>query len=125
MSEKLGKLADDLYDIREKKGELQAKLQALDEQEGELQARLLLALQEHGIDQVRGTKATVSFSKSVVPQVKDWTALTMYVLRKKALHLLQRRLSVAAYREAVEANGGKPLPGCEDFEKVTINVRKV
>ena len=125
MAVKLGKLADELYALREKKGQLYAQIRALEEEETALENKLLTEMEGHGLDQIRGDSATISISRSVVPQVQDWDALYKYVLRHKAVHLLQRRLAIAAYREALELNKGKPLPGVIDFEKTTLNVRKV
>lgn len=125
MAVKLGKLADELYDLREKKGQLFAQIRALEEEETALEGKLLEQMDEHGLDQIRGESALISISKSVVPQVQDWEALHKYVLRHKAMHLLQRRLAVNAYREALDNNKGKSLPGVVDFEKTTLNVRKV
>lgn len=122
---KLGTLVDELFAIREKKGGLQAQMKVLEEEETQLETEMLGRMDEQGLDQVRGEKATVSISKTAVPQVKDWDALNKFILRFKALHLFQRRLAVGAYREAVELNKGKQLPGVEEFEKTTLNVRKV
>lgn len=125
MTEKLGNLADQLYALREKKGSLQAQIRALEEEETALENRLLTAMEGQETDIVRGKLATISISTSVVPQVEDWDKINTYILRHKALHLLQRRLAAGAYREAVAANKGKPLPGVIEFEKTTLNVRKV
>lgn len=122
---KLGTLVDELYDVRDRKGALQAQMKILEEEESGLETQMLVQMEEQGLDQVRGEKATVSISKSKVPQVKDWDALNRFILRHKALHLYQRRLAVGAYREAIELNNGKQLPGVEEFDKTTLNVRKV
>lgn len=125
MAVKLGNLADQLYTLREKKGALQAQIRALEEEETAMETTLLAGMEEQETEVVRGKKATISISKNVIPQVQDWEKIGTYILRHKALHLLQRRLATGAYREAVEQNKGKALPGCVEFEKVTLNVRKV
>lgn len=121
---RLGDLVDSLFDIREAKGALQAQMRTLEIEETQLETQVLEQFEAHGLDQLRGERALVSVSKSVVPQVKDWDAINQYILRFKKLELFQRRLSVTAYREAVALNKGKALPGVEEFEKITINVRK-
>lgn len=122
----LGSLVDSLFELRAKKGGLQAQLSVLDEEETQLEQAVLDALQAQGLDSARGTKASVSVSKTVVPQVADWAEFEKFVLRRKATHLLQRRLAVNACREMVTSVlGGKPIPGTVEFERTTLNVRKV
>lgn len=123
MAKSLGALADELYALREQKGELSAQLRLLTQEETKIEEEMLAAMAKQDITQVRGRVSTISVSKSKVPHVVDWAALHKYIQRHGALQLLQRRVSVEAYRELL--NDGMTPPGIQEFEKVTLNVRKI
>lgn len=119
----LGALSDALYEIREKKGILNGQLRDLSAEETSIESRLLEEMQRQGTTICRGNYATVSVSKSELPQVIDWEKVYFWVSRHKAPQLFQRRLSVDAYREILES--GKTIPGITTYERTTLNVRKV
>jgi len=53
-----------------------------------------------------------------VPSVVDWGKLDAYILRYKALDMLQRRVSSTAWRERMEA--GKKVPGIDVYTKYSL-----
>jgi hypothetical protein len=122
----LGTLVDNLFDLRAKKGAIQAQIKVLEEDETRLEQQVIDALNAQGLDQARGKKATVSISETDVPQVVDWDEFHAFLIRRKVPHLLQRRVAPNAYREMQAImKTSQPLPGCTDFAKISLNVRKV
>jgi len=119
----LGTLIDNLNSIRERRRELDKKLKAVAEEYKAVEADLLAALDAQGIEQSRGSSATATISENVVPQVEDWEKFHRFLLRNKALYLLERRAAAAAYREMLEQRKGRAIPGVVSFTKRTINLR--
>lgn len=124
MSVNLGELGDRIYSKSAEIAAIDAQRKELDQEKRELENELLAAMQAAGTDIVRGDLATVSISESAKPQIADIEKLYQFVLRKKALHLFERRISSTAYREMRESTG-KPIPGLTEFTQVRLNVRKV
>ena len=83
-----------------------------------LEAEVLGSMLDANVESVRTGTATVSVRRSSVPQVADWGALDNYIRKTGALDLLQRRVSVSAWRERLEA--GKAVPGVDAFERVEL-----
>lgn len=121
----LGKKIDDLHEARAKRLEAEKEIDALKAEEARISEEIMEELNKAGLKKASGSKATASISSSVVPQVTDWEALTPFILRNKALHLFERRLSAGAFRELLEQRKGKPLPGVEAFTKQRINLTKL
>lgn len=83
-----------------------------------MQTEVLNSLIDAGVESVRTGNATVTVKRTTVPVVEDWPAFDAYVLKHKALDLLQRRVTVSAWRERVEA--GKVVPGVVPFERTDL-----
>lgn len=124
MAINFGALADSLYSKNEEISQANAKVKELENEKREIENTLLLAMQDAGTDIVRGSTATVSISENVRPQIQDFDAFEKFVLRRKALHLFERRIASTAYREMKDLLGGKPVPGLSEFTQVRLNVRK-
>ena len=125
MAENLGAIGDAIYSKNEEIATANAKVKELEQEKRALEERLLQGMQAAGTDIVRGAKATVSISETVRPQIADWDTLEKFVLRKKALHLFERRIASTAYRELKESLGNKPVPGLSEFTQTRLNVRRV
>lgn len=67
----------------------------------------------------------VSIRESEVERIEDWDAFERFCLRRKALHLFQRRLSATAIREMMEELDGKPVPGVGTFKSRKLSVTKI
>jgi hypothetical protein len=120
-----GALCDQIYDKNDEIAQLNAKLKELEGEKREVENQLLAAMQDAGTDIVRGTKATVSISTTIRPQLADYEEFVKFVLRRKACHLFERRVSSKAYQEMKESLGNKPIPGITEFPQVRLNIRKV
>lgn len=125
MTENLGSIGDAIYSKSEEIAAASAKVKELETEKRALEERLLQGMRDAGTDIVRGAKATVSISETVRAQIADWDELAKFVLRKKALHLFERRIASTAYRELKEQLGGKAVPGLSEFTQTRLNVRRV
>lgn len=124
MSLNLGQLADEIYAKNAALASANAVVKGIEAEKRELENTLLAAMQDAGTDIIRGSDATVSISEVVRPQLKDFDLFAKFVLRKKALHLFERRIASSAYKELKDELGGKPIPGVDEFTQTRLNIRK-
>ena len=89
--------------------------------------RVFALMDEQGTETIRNSKIglQVSISVSANETIEDYEKFSQFILRNKALHLVQRRISPAALREWNEANPRKQVPGVGLFEKRRLSVTKV
>ena len=120
-----GQLCDDLYALNEETARINVMLKEVDDRKREKESFLLEAMQAAGTKIVRGSRATVSVTTSIRPQIEDFAAFEQFVYRKKALHLMEKRIAGNAFKEQVELLGGKMVPGLKVFEQDKLSVRKV
>lgn len=87
--------------------------------------RIFALMDQQGTEAIRNSKVGLqcSISETEIEVIEDYDAFSRYVLRHKALHLLQRRLSPVALREIVESSG-KKVPGIGYFSKRRLHVTK-
>lgn len=121
--QKLGAMIDVFTELREQHREQNKVLKQIKDDMDELEEKILALLHEQGLDLGRGHTATASVSTNTVGTVVDWDAFGSYVMQNQALHLLERRVSSAAWRELFQA--GEIVPGTEPYIKTTLNVRKL
>jgi hypothetical protein len=120
---KLGEMIDRMYEIKLEKAELNKLVQALTDESDKIQAEVLARLQEEEMDSAKSKRASATVSKSIVPSVTDWDAFGNYIISTGDLFLLEKRPSVTAYRDLLQA--GESIPGVEPFTKVTLALRKI
>lgn len=116
-------LIDRLLDIRGQITALNKEVDTLKQARDEAEQQLIESMDALGTDQVRNEHATASVTERVVPQVEDWDRFTTFIMRNKALYLLERRPAATAYREMLEQRKGRPIPGVQSFTKRTIGLR--
>ena len=119
----LGESIDRLYELREQKRDLNAAIADIDAQFEEIEANVLAKLQEIGVDSSKSKLASATISETVVPNVEDWDAFERYIIDTNQLFLLQRRTSIAAYRDLLQA--GETIPGVSPFTKTSLSLRKL
>lgn len=119
----LGESIDRLYELREQKRDLNAAIADIDAQFEEIEANVLAKLQEIGVDSSKSKLASATISETVVPNVEDWDAFGRYIIDTNQLFLLQRRTSIAAYRDLLQA--GETIPGVSPFTKTSLSLRKL
>ena len=85
----------------------------------------LETLDEQGISKASGKIGTISVKETTVAHVIDWDKVYNFILRSKAFHLMQRRISDGAFREQLDIRKGKRIPGIDSFVKRGINLRNL
>lgn len=119
----VGKLTDELFELREKKRELDEKVKAIEAQYDALALQLMAQLEEQGADKVSGKKATASVTVTEVATLEDRDALNAFVKKTGNFQLFQARINDAAFRELLGVRKGKPVPGLTSFNKKRLNLR--
>lgn len=119
----IGATIDLMFQLREQKRAINADLKDIDEQYKGLEQQLIDSLDKDDLQQTRSANATATISETTVPSVSDWDAFYDYVRENDALHLLERRVAAAPWRELVESD--EPVPGTEPFTKRSINLRRL
>jgi len=118
----LGKAIDKLHALREKKRLLEDEIKTIRQTMEEEEINIFAMLEEQEIPGARGHTATVSITNSVVPIIENDEIFFDHVLTTGDIHLLERRPSVRAYREMIEA--GEEIPGLRPFTRRTLSLRK-
>lgn len=123
----LGACIDLAYEARAERLEYQRsveeKLAAMKKREDEIEEHILQSFDKSDIEGAKGSIATASVSRLVVPAVKDWPKVFAYISKKKAWDLMEKRMARVAYRDRLEA--GEIIPGVESFTKVSLSLTKV
>ena len=118
-----GEIVERLGEIRDEKANLKEQEQLLNGEERDLKFRLLHLMEEQGgATRIAFGDLTATRTERIVPIINDWDEFAEYVLENQALHMLQRRVSAAAFGEMYET--GQEVPGLAPFNKVDISLRK-
>jgi hypothetical protein len=120
----LGGLSDKKFAKEREIEKLNAKVKDLEKEKAEIEQFLLAAMQDAGTDICRGKLSTTSISEILRPKIDDFDTFSQFCLRKKALHLFERRIASTAYKEMKDLLGGKPIPGLSEYIQVRLNTRK-
>ena len=119
----LGKVVDELHDIREKKRELEAEVKLVEKQLAEKERELMELMDGQQTRIAEGKTAKVQIDDAVYPTAENWDAIHKYIHDNKYYHLLERRISVTAFRELVDR--GEPVPGVIPFKKRKISLKSL
>lgn len=111
-----------MFQIRQERKNLSERDSQLVEEFRGLEAQVLQELRKNGGDKIsfKGL-GTAILSENILPNVTDWDAFYEYIQDTGSLHLLQRRVATAAYRELQET--GQEIPGVETYTQAAINLR--
>lgn len=124
---KLGKMIDDLYAARaarlEYQREVEAEVEKLKEVEAKLEEKILQTFDKSEIEGAKGSAATASVTRLVVPAVKDWPEVFKWIAENNAWDLMEKRMARVAFRDRTEA--GQAIPGVESFVKVSLSLNKI
>ena len=114
----LGSLIDQLEKNRRERRKIEAMAKPLEDEYKELKAKIMEILDATGQLKAGSELANVAITTTTVPQIDDVEALVKYLIRTKNLHVfLAQPMSTPSWRELVERNGGKDLPGSHTFVK--------
>lgn len=121
-------LCDKIFDLQAKVDKVETKAK-LDTKEWKLEIdtleqQLMLAMADGGLTMIKGKKAKAEVKESLRVSIKDFDVLQAFLIRKKWLHLFERRISVKSYEEAKQSLGGKEIPGLSEFVQQRLNVTK-
>ena len=121
----IGSVIDDMWALREKKLKADLVVKGIEEEIAAQETIVFDRLEKEGLKKADGTKASVSIGEATVASVTDWDALWAYAAKNKYFHLFQKRVSDPAWRELMEKNKGKGVPGTEAFTKRKLNLRSL
>lgn len=121
-STKIGGLLDELWKKSQEIDKLNAKVKVLEGEYTALEDKILKGFNKSDIDGASGKYCKVSVNRRTVPTIKDFKAFFNFVVRNRAMELLQHRINSTAWAERMEA--GKKVPGVEPFEKVSLSMTK-
>jgi hypothetical protein len=121
-SQRLDVLATQRDDLRDEKRNLERELKDIEAALKCNEVDIIAILDELGVGKFAVGKMSFSISETLVGNVEDWEPVYEYVLKNNAFHLLQRRLSNAAYKELLDM--GEAPEGIVPFTKRSLNFRK-
>lgn len=128
MSEVLVNLAEKALAVQEKIDVMttafKSKVTPLEKELEELETTLVNLMTESKLETVRSKNAVVDRKTKTRVSFADFDVFGAFVLRRKALHLFERRIAQKAYQELKDSLGGKAIPGLKEFDQVYVNVRR-
>lgn len=118
----IGTLIDSVWRLREEKRTIQKDLEAVEGKIAEAENEIIARLDAERTDRAASRRASVHISENIVANTKDWDEFMLEeVVKKKQIHLVERRPSTLACREIWEQ--GKSLRGLEPYTKRKLNIR--
>ena len=121
MAKKLNDLLAEYGRVRDGLSDLKAQEKEYNAQKRELEAQIAIRMQDEGLEKISNGGRTLSLKKEIVPTVENWDTFQEYVAETKRFELMQKRMSAAAYREAISL--GEDIPGGESTELTKILFR--
>lgn len=119
----IGKEIDKLVAKRENMRALQKEIDIIKVDFDTDSFTIMEEMENQGITKATGLLGTISLKETLVAHVLDWDKVYNYILRNKAFHLMQKRISDGAFRELLDNRKGKNIPGIDKFNKKGINLR--
>ncbi len=120
----IGEIVDRMHALREEKRGYDAKSEAVKAEIESLEEELIRRMDTDKLELVRGGKASGAINETVMARVEDFDKFAAWVMRNKALYMLERRVSQGAYRELLNSKP-KGIPGLTSFTKRTISLRSL
>ena len=117
-----GQLVSAMLEIRDERAKINERDKILIDLWRGLETQFLAQLDDQGMKRAGTDAGTATITENVLPTIVDWDALTAYILKEDATHLLQRRVSAAAFRELRDA--GVTIPGVEPYLQRQISLRR-
>lgn len=122
VEETLGQMIDKLYQTRAERLEVTKRVDAMKEQERQMRAKIIELLDSVGLAKASGQLATCGITVILEPVVNDWDKVHEFIRENDRFDLLQKRLSVTAWREMYLENN--LVPGTESMEVTDISLTK-
>lgn len=118
----LGKFIDQLFKLDQEIAKVEATKAAVVKKRTTLEEQLLKKFKQNDLQGGVGQLGMLTVKKSNFPSIEDPEKFYAYVLKKKALDLLQRRVNITAFRDRLES--GVQVPGIKVFTKIALRVTK-
>lgn len=122
MTVMLSELSSQLFEAKERRNELNEDMKDINDRIRELEHSIWQMMHDADLLKFTTPQGTIYISPQVVPRVVDWEQFYLYIEETKALHMLEKRPSRAAFRELYEAH--KAVPGVEAVEFDEVRTRK-
>jgi hypothetical protein len=119
----LGACVDLAYNIRAIRLEEEKKIKKMKADEAALEEHILATFAKQGGQGFKGTIANAAITRTDVPQVDDYQTFAAFVIKTKAIELLERRPSRSACQERWEA--GQIIPGITKFTRIGLSLTKI
>lgn len=119
---KLGDAIDKLMALRNARKKLTREAKDARATESKFEDAILLKFKKSELEGARGKTAQASVSRVDYPTITDFAKLAAYIVKNRAVDLVQRRLSADAVR--ARWSDGKEIPGIGHFNKVTLHLSK-
>ena len=122
----IGALADQIWKLKQEKKKADAVVKALEKDIETLELQIIEMLDSQETRKGEGKLASISITSSIQPSTENWDDFIRFVAAGKRndktayLHLVQRRVSVEAYRELLSL--GINVPGIKPFTKRSLSV---
>ena len=118
----LGTTIDKLYSIREERLAIERRVKEMKSSEMDLRNKILEALENSGLKKASGAVATCGIKVATIPIVTDWDQVFNYIKNNDRFDLVQKRISVLAWRSTFEE--GETVPGTEAVEDIDVTLTK-
>jgi len=118
----LGSVIDQLYGRREERLNFERRVKELKAEEMKLREEILDTLAISGLEKASGHLATAGVKTSIIPITTNWIDIHSWIRDNDRFDLLQKRLSVLAWRELYDT--GVLIPGTEAVEDVDLSLTK-
>lgn len=119
----IGTLIDGLYALRSRRLELTKEVENMKSQETTMRQQIIMELDDIGLAKASGTEATVGITMSIQPEIVDWDEVHKYIREHDRFDLLQKRISVVAWRDLINEEGTL-VPGTLVTEVRDISLTK-
>ena len=119
----VGTLIDGLYALRAKRLETQKLVDEMKVEEQKMRGLIMMELDEMGLAKASGATATCGITMSIQPEIEDWEAVHKWIRDNDRFDLLQKRLSVVAWRDLI-SEAGVLVPGTLVTEVRDISLTK-
>lgn len=119
----LGGLIDQLYALRADRLDLTKRVDAMKSEEASLRSRILEELDDIGLAKASGAMATCGVTMSIQPMVEDWDKVHEWIREHNRFDMLQKRLSIVAWRDLVQ-DSGELVPGTLVTEVRDVSLTK-
>ena len=117
---KMGRLADDLKQVRDLRLALSKLADAVKAEEQRIMDHLVDNVNLEVESGVVGTDYKVTITREDIPIVEDWEKLYAHILKKKDFSLLNKALSRAAVKEIWDAEESVPGVGKHGTKKISL-----